>query len=165
MVYYHHFNSKGMQVAIWISANFQMLKLSIFIHIKKKHKICSKRPKRNPAYYDYCGLLIRTTVASAFLPLPRQLICIIDFIPGLNGAMSNISMSYNRPGSTTSSSTSMSRAPMMEEILFHHHHHPDDLPGWGCSSDHHHNSRKRHGSSSATDVNMESPSRKRGKYL
>ncbi|GFO10388.1 chromosome 16 open reading frame 72 [Plakobranchus ocellatus] len=87
-------------------------------------------------------------------------------LQGLNGAMSNISMGYNRPGSTTSSSTSMSRTPaVVEEILFHHHHHHDDLANWGCTTDHHHSSRKRHGSSSATDVNMESPSRKRGKYL
>ncbi|RUS78990.1 hypothetical protein EGW08_013247, partial [Elysia chlorotica] len=75
-------------------------------------------------------------------------------LQGLNGAMSNINVSYSRPGSATSCSTSM-----------FHHHHSDDLPAWGCTSEHHHGNRKRHGSSSATDVNMESPSRKRGKYL
>ncbi|GFR82310.1 UPF0472 protein C16orf72-like protein [Elysia marginata] len=84
-------------------------------------------------------------------------------LQGLNGAMSNISMGYTWPCSTTSSSTSMARAPVMEEILFHHH--SDTCPGWSCNTDHHHGSRKRHGSSSATDVNMDSPTRKRGKYL
>lgn len=85
-------------------------------------------------------------------------------LQGLNGAMSNISVGYSWSNSTASSTSSVARTPVMEGILFHHHH-PDNLPGCGCHTDHHHSSRKRHGSSSATDVNMDSPTRKRGRYL
>lgn len=73
---------------------------------------------------------------------------------GLNGAMSNINMGYSRPSSTTSCTvSSYSRPAAVEDILFH-----DER---ARSSEH----RKRTSSSSAMDVNMESPSRKRGKFL
>ncbi|XP_059176017.1 HUWE1-associated protein modifying stress responses 1-like [Physella acuta] len=75
-------------------------------------------------------------------------------LQGLNGAMSNINMGYSRPSTTTSCTvSSYSRPAAVEDILFH-----DER---ARSSEH----RKRTSSSSAMDVNMESPSRKRGKFL
>jgi hypothetical protein len=74
-------------------------------------------------------------------------------LQGLNGAMSNISMGYSRPSTaSTCTMNSFSRPPVVD--YFYH-----DERSW--SSD----NRKRRNSSSAADANMESPSRKRGKFL
>ncbi|KAK0051802.1 UPF0472 protein [Biomphalaria glabrata] len=71
-------------------------------------------------------------------------------LQGLNGAMSNINMGYNRPSSTTS--CSYSRPQAVDELYFHDERARSE-------------NRKRSTSSSTMDVNMESPSRKRGKFL
>ncbi|XP_005095137.1 UPF0472 protein C16orf72 homolog [Aplysia californica] len=75
-------------------------------------------------------------------------------LQGLNGAMSNISMGLSRASTTptTTTSSTMSSWPT-DEFRFH-----DDR----ARGEHH---RKRTSSSSAMDVSMESPSRKRGRFL
>ncbi|KAH9498369.1 hypothetical protein Btru_008120 [Bulinus truncatus] len=75
-------------------------------------------------------------------------------LQGLNGTMSNINSGYNRPSPTPSCTVSSYSRPQAVDELFYH----DERAR--CSEH-----RKRSSSSSAMDVNMESPSRKRGKFL